>query len=349
MMIKQAKFLFSALLIFLFLTKSHVFAGWIVDSQGQLVYQNEKGEVLGVVFAKEGKEDDDKDRSSSNSGPTTSTSGSSGDSGKSSSSVTTSTGGTTTGVTPSSTTTQKEEDEEDGEEMEISPTGGVRIKQEEGKTEIKFGEGEKIKVKTKEGEIKTEIVSGGVKVKLERKDGRLKIKAENEAGEELELGEEEIFKIEERIDKNIVKVATGEGEKMVFGRGNVAAATNFPLSVDLTTNSLVVKTPSGTKTVAVLPDAAVNNLLAANVIDKLGAAALTAATASGGLSGVSSIIQFGERNGVAVYDVAGEKQERLFGLIPVSIRKTVTVSAETGELVGQNKTLLNTLLDAFSF
>ena len=40
--------------------------------------------------------------------------------------------------------------------------------------------------------------------------------------------------------------------------------------VNLETNELIVTTPKGTKTVTILPDKAVENMLAANVLDQLG-------------------------------------------------------------------------------
>lgn len=137
-------------------------------------------------------------------------------------------------------------------------------------TEVRFSEDERIKTRVREGETRTEVRSGGVKTRIEQKDGRLVIKSETENGEETEVGEQEQFKIEERLDKQQIKVATGSGQSLVFARGMMGARTNFPLSVDQATNALMVTTPAGIRTVTVLPDAAVANLLAANVIDRLG-------------------------------------------------------------------------------
>lgn len=369
----------SFLTLFL-LVKKETHAAWFVNSYGDLV--NESGEVLGAVYAKGDDDDGDKGGGSgsggggggSSSGGSSSGSGggeSSGkddkkegkkeekkDEGKSGSSggsgkITTK----STNIPPTAvptveqvpTFTELDEDEDEEEEVEDL---GVKTKTEEGKTEIIFGEGEKIKTRTKDGETRTDIYSGGVKVRIEQKEGRLVIKAENEAGEEIGLGEQELFKIEERLDKNIVKVATGSGNSLVFSRGAFAAKTNFPLSVDLATNALVVTTPAGIKTVTILPDAAVQNMLAANVIDRLGTAAVLEAleaTGSGRLTGVAGVVELGLRNNVPVYEIAGLSDQRLLGFIPVSIPQKVIVSAETGELVETQKPLFSTLLDFFSF
>jgi hypothetical protein len=70
-------------------------------------------------------------------------------------------------------------------------------------------------------------------------------------------------------DDNGFKVRARENASLVI-RNKLAAQTNFPLKVNLDTNELIVTTPKGEKSVTVLPDKAVFNMLAANVLDQLG-------------------------------------------------------------------------------
>lgn len=77
------------------------------------------------------------------------------------------------------------------------------------------------------------------------------------------------IEIEEPADKDKVKLRAVDNASLVI-RNRVAAKTNFPLMVNLETNELIVTTPKGSKVVTVLPDAAVSNMLAANVLDQLG-------------------------------------------------------------------------------
>ena len=358
----KAKLFLAVFVFFLFLSFSSfispkgIYAVWYVNGNGNLVYEPEQpnGGVLGTVYAKDGED---------GGGP--SGSGSSGGSGggseekkeekkEESKSSSSGSSGPSTNSNPifftpqSSIISPAKARELEIEEEEAEQALGPRIKTEEGKTEIIFGEGEKIKIRTKDGETRTDVYSAGVKVRFEQKDGRMIIKAENEASEEILLGEQELFKIEERLDKNTVKVATGSGNSFVFARGNVAAKTNFPLSIDLATNALTVTTPAGIKTVTILPDAAVNNMLAANVIDTLGTAAVTEAARTGTLTGVSGVVDLALRNNVPVYEINGLSNQKLLGFIPVVIPQKVVVSAETGELVAAEKTPLNTLLDLLS-
>lgn len=219
----------------------------------------------------------------------------------------------------------------------------------ESETEIKFLNGDKIKTETKLNEVKTEVYSGGQKIKLERKNDRLVIKSETEGGEDLELGEEQEFSIKERLDKNQIKIATGSGEAMIFSRNNVAARTNFPLSVDLATNELIVTTPNGSKTVTVLPDQAIQNLLAVGIIDRIGGVEVGENAATEEIQGVTDLVTLTERNGEPVYEIAGVSDQKLLGFIPVQIEQTVAVSAETGSTVNTDKSLTATLLDLISF
>lgn len=213
------------------------------------------------------------------------------------------------------------------------------------KTEIRFGDGEKIKTEVKEGRTRVDVYSGGVKVRYEIRDGRVIIKAETEEGQG--VPEQELFKIEDRLGRAGIKVAT-EGGKLVVARGNVGALSNFPLQVDLNTNQLIASTSAGSKILTTLPDQAVQNMLAANVISRLDPASLQQAAKSGGLTAVSGVITLGERNGVPIYEIAGLRDLRLLGFIPITTPVRVIVSAETGQTVAQEQSLLTNLIDILS-
>lgn len=226
---------------------------------------------------------------------------------------------------------------------------GVRVEtktsDEKQKTEVRFGEGEKIKTKVEEGRTRIDVVSGGVKVRYEIRDGRVTIKAKTEEGEN--VPEQELFKIVDRLDKTGIKVAT-EGGKLLVTRNQIGALSDFPLQIDLNTNQLIVTTPTGTKIVTVLPDQAVQNMLAANVISRLGPAALVEAAREGQVATVSGIIQLGLRNNVPVYEIAGIRDFRLLGFIPISAPVTAVVSTETGDLVTTQQPLITRIVDLLS-
>lgn len=242
---------------------------------------------------------------------------------------------------------------------ETTTTGGAVVRTEqkadETRTETRLPSGVRVKTRQEEGRTRVDVYEGGTKLRLERRDDRTVVKLENAQGEEAEIGpaqEDEVFKIDERADKRQVRVRAA-GEKFVITEASISATTRFPLSVNLETNELTVTTPAGSRVVAVLPDQAVRNMLAANVIDQVGGLAFTqdvekVATEAGTTLG--QIIELTTtRAGVLAYEIPGTKQEKLLGFLPVTINKTVIVSAETSELLGVQEPLLTQLLDIISF
>lgn len=294
-----------------------------------LAGQNPLPDVKGALIAKDDDSSGSSGSSGSGSGSSDSGSSKSGSSGPS---------GSSSGSGSSGSTTTKT----------VTPEG-VRVEtktsEEKQKTEVRFGEGEKIKTRVEEGRTRIDVYSGGIKVRYEIRDGRVTIKAESEDGEEAEDGE--IVKIVDRLDKTGIKVAT-EGGKLLITRNQIGAQTNFPLQVDLNTNQLIVNTPAGTKTVTTLPDQAVQNMLAANVISRLGPQAITEAVRTGQVATVSGIIQLGLRNNVPVYEIVGIRDFRLLGFIPISAPVTAVVSAETGDLVTTEQPLITRIVDLLS-
>ena len=271
-------------------------------------------------------------------------------------------------------------DEDRGQKLaggnEVRSETKTEIKNEEKKIEVKSSDGNKDRIEIKSGETKREFENKRIKIKMEQKNGELKIKTKNEiTGEETEIetktenkekpekielrepkepeepvggketseqpeNETEVMKIREREDKNEVKINTRNGG-FVIDRNNVGATTNFPLTVDSSTNILTVTTPSGEKQVTVLPDQAVQNMLSRNVIDRISGQNAT---------DLSSRVKMTQKSdGSLVYEVEGEKQERLFGLVSLKFKKTAIVSVETGELLETKESFANKLLGLISF
>jgi hypothetical protein len=266
-------------------------------------------------------------------------------------------GGSNNGSSNSGSSSIQETESEKVEYRFTDPDTGVetKAKTEDGKTEIEVrnADGSKYKFKSEDdGRQRTDVYQDGVHIRLEKRDDRVIIKAETEGGsdDEVELGEQSIFKIEDRTDKNEIRVATGSGNALKFSRNGVAAETEFPLSINVIDNSLVVETSAGLKTVTILPDEAVSALLKANLIDKLLSDSLDEVVTSLSDAGneVNSI-ELGEQDGQLVYEVEGVSEQKLLGIFPVQVKRTVTVSAETSELISVDKSIADRFLDAFSF
>lgn len=164
--------------------------------------------------------------------------------------------------------------------------------------------------------------------------------------EDTDETEDEVV-IEERADRNAVRIRALQ-HKAIIERLNVQALTDLPISVDLNTNILTVTTPAGEKQVTILPDQAVQNMLAANVIDRLGGEALVEQVRQGNVQTLGQVIELGVRNDVPVFVIQGIRERRFLGFLPVTTDVTVTVSAETGEVVDTQQSFTDTVVDFFS-
>ena len=216
------------------------------------------------------------------------------------------------------------------------------VKTENGKTETEFETPGGPKVKTKiedDGTQKIEVEQGKLKIKYVIENGKVVLKAEDESGEEVEIEDEDLEELEQEIEDSGIKVATESG-RIKFG-GNQNAITNFPLSINPTTNELIVTTPAGEKIVTILPDQAIANLLATNIVNVI------EASESAGTSTAASI-ELTVRDGKVVYEIDGKKKSRLFGFIPVDTKIKAFVSAETGNVVAKQESILSRVVDLLS-
>lgn len=248
-------------------------------------------------------------------------------------------------------------------ETEVRKDGEVR-------TEVRLPDGTKIKTRVEEGRTRTDVYRGATKVRFEREGDRFRIKAENDLGQEIKLEErvddaldeeenkaagkailedaletEDEIVVEERADLLRIRALRS---KAIIERLNVQALTALPLSVDLNTNILTVTTPAGERQVTVLPDQAVQNMLAANAIDRLYGQALVDEVRRGNIETLGQVVELGLRNDVPVYQVQGVKDHRFLGFWPVTTSVTVAVSAETGEVVAADQSFGDKVIDFFS-
>ena len=162
---------------------------------------------------------------------------------------------------------------------------------------------------------------------------------EAEVENEVEDEDEDLAEEEEELEvesgseaakvKIKIKVKRVEN-RFVFMTREIEAETDFPLSVNPTTNELVVTTPSGERVVTILPDQAVANMLANNIFNRQ--------------RNVNIVFE----NGTVIYRISGDRDEKLLGIFNVVIPTTAVVSADTGQLVTQEQPFLFRFLDLLS-
>jgi hypothetical protein len=110
---------------------------------------------------------------------------------------------------------------------------------------------------------KIQILPNGTKLQLKFQE-----KIQNTWQEQVSSGSSELV-IEESDSKNKVTIRSHD-QALVVITNKIAAQTHFPLMVNPETNELIVTTPAGQKVVTILPDKAVQHMLAANVLDVIG-------------------------------------------------------------------------------
>lgn len=235
----------------------------------------------------------------------------------------------------------------------VSPSGLKMKTESEGKkqeTEIETADGQKIKTKIEDdGTTKIEIENGSLKLKYKIENGQVVLKAENEQGEEVELADNQLDELEnavgEELNDDDIKVAPTTDNKLVVRKNNIAAVTDFPLSIDVETKQLIVTTPAGQKIVTILPDQAVQNLLATGIVTTVEKQSESIQDPVGTFDGV---VKLEIRNDKVVYKVNGTKTHKMFGFIPVTTPVTAFVSADSGTPVAKQQSILTNIVDFLS-
>lgn len=119
-----------------------------------------------------------------------------------------------------------------------------------------------------------------------------------------------------------VKIEVKDGiEHFEVENANVSISKEGPVKVDEKTGELTITTPSGEKTVAFLPEDAIENILGSNSVNELEINSET---------GKTELKLTINSNGVPVYEVEGIKKGRFLGVFNVNIKKTVQISAIDG-------------------
>lgn len=174
-----------------------------------------------------------------------------------------------------------------------------------------------------------------------------KTEAENEVENEKEV------EVKDGTGEAKVKIHKAN-DKFSFEQtqANLQVSSNFPLSVNPSTRELTVTTPAGIKTVAVLPQQVIDNMIAQGYITQIsgGTPAPTSSptsTTTANLTGTNGV-SLTTANGTLVYQIQGAKNKKLFGVFEIAIPRTLQVSAQNGNLLNVNQTFFSKVLDTIS-
>ncbi len=244
--------------------------------------------------------------------------------------------------TPTATPTPAEET---STKVKINPTTGVIkiieetasgertvLKKQTGEAQLQKwlskndGENVKISIKLPGEQIEMKTNSNGdIVVKKEMPDGTTSaIKDSNE-----------VARIERSMEQENLSVKTDDGLTLSLRKGSlIAIKTYVRTTFDSDTNTMAIQTSKGIQQTNLIPEKAVNILIAQNII-----------------SSGSKPKEIELHDGVdePVFFVNGGKDKKIFGLLPVKIQKVIVLSAQTGQVLEEEKSFPDQIFDLFSF
>jgi hypothetical protein len=137
-----------------------------------------------------------------------------------------------------------------------------------------------------------------------------------------------------------VKIGTNSAQGYGFSDRSMHIPSQLPVSFNSATGSLIVTTSKGTESVNLLPFEAITQLLQSKILSSVNQQASNSANTG---------IYLTQVNNQAAFAISGSLNKKLFGLIPVTINKTVNVSATNGQVVNTQESFLTKILDTLSF
>lgn len=226
--------------------------------------------------------------------------------------------------------------------LKVSPTETPEVHQTEMETPEPKQQ-EKVETGKTLTTAKGEFMQADTKVQFEVQDGQVEIQTESKSGEKTHLkgeaGDEAVKQAEAELEKEGIKIATAPGQIALVDK-RAGALSLLPISLDPATRQLTVTTPAGTKVVAVLPQKAIDNMLAAHVMDDV-----TGEKVNSSLASIPNLVKLEVENGVLGYKIDGTKTHKLLGIIPIKTGVEAFVSAENGQVVDTQESLLAKVLD----
>lgn len=238
---------------------------------------------------------------------------------------------------------QQQQQEQQQQQLQQQQQEQQQMNQQQNELEVQNQNGSNIKMKVEDnGAVHLEGEGpGGVHFQFQQQpNGEAQLEAVNDKGEKLATASGEAKNLENELKGKDISISSSDGEMEVSHNG-LKVRTHFPLSVNPTTGQLTVTTPAGVKTVAVLPDDAIKNMLANGFLTNVASGSATATQ--------SGIYQLAMHNGEPVYQISGDKTQRLFGLFPVTTPRTIYVSTQNGQPVAQTQSWLAQLVGFLSF
>lgn len=185
-------------------------------------------------------------------------------------------------------------------------------------------------------------------IKLEYVDNKLSISAETWEGGKIQLSEDALDEISERLSNNHLRLGISDRDVFAIQKNDTIATTRLPISIDLKKNTLSLYTKDGSKKLAVFPDEAVLSLIERAVISRVDSKPISVEFKNTDISNIELFIFLDDQDGRLVYAINGVADKKVAGFIPIAIDKVIFLSAEDGKILTVDQSILNRILDIIS-
>lgn len=183
-----------------------------------------------------------------------------------------------------------------------------------------------------------ETMSEKVRLIYGSEGGIMTLSALTESGKTVNISAEEKEKMASVILSGLqsegVDLTLAENGQFILSKGGVSASSVFPISADLDTKQLYLVDVEAQKKISVYPDRLTTIL--SNIDPEF----------HPNTNGSSVRLEL--RNGEVVYAVDGTRNYKVFGVLDSSAASTDFISADTGELVSQQQSVVGSVVRLFS-
>ena len=181
----------------------------------------------------------------------------------------------------------------------------------------------------KQEKTSPEIDLDKMKLRYQVREGQVVLMAEDENGRPIAVAENDMRRAEisalGKLEKKGVTLSMTGENKLALSNNGITAVTELPIMIDTESRSVVVDTIDGPKTVVILPDRVLKNIIDLGVITGVD---------------TSVIPRIEYTGGEVVYEFGGNKVYKILGLYDITDPVVISVLAETGEVVSRNQSLL---------
>jgi hypothetical protein len=170
--------------------------------------------------------------------------------------------------------------------------------------------------------------------------GVLGVKKTHHDGTEYTLIPPEEEVINDKLQEAQVSIGETDETHTLLAKNEYAAQSNDPISYDAVFNRFSVFTSDGIKNITLFPNDAVERAKQKNVIDSVTSIKDGTTDSEGN---PLKVISMENSSGSVLYKITGTKVRHLIGIIPITIKKTITVTADTGEITSEQKSFADSI------